>query len=119
MWENAVFVTKIDIEILTNLHVLSPVNLFIFMEIKIRKFVLFGVPSSCLHALMCRLCFAACFMLDSCLAYSSTLKMKETCSSETSVDFQQTTRRYIPEDRTLQYSSWVEVSNYAYISFFK
>jgi hypothetical protein len=27
--------------------------------------------------------------------------MKGTCSSEKSVDFQQTTRRYIPEDRTL------------------
>jgi hypothetical protein len=27
-------------------------------------------------------------MLISCLAYSSTMKMKVTCSSETSVDFQ-------------------------------
>jgi hypothetical protein len=26
---------------------------------------------------------------------------RATCSSETSVDFQRTTRRYIPEDRTL------------------
>jgi hypothetical protein len=32
-----------------------------------------------------------------CLAYS-TLKMEATCSYETSVDFQQTTRHYIPED---------------------
>jgi hypothetical protein len=31
-------------------------------------------------------------------AYSSALKMGATCSSETSVDFQQTTRRCIPED---------------------
>jgi hypothetical protein len=39
--------------------------------------------------------------LVSCSAYySSTLKMETTCSSETSVDFQQTTRRYIPEART-------------------
>jgi hypothetical protein len=30
----------------------------------------------------------------------SILKMEATCSSETSVDFQQTTRRYIPEDTT-------------------
>jgi hypothetical protein len=30
-------------------------------------------------------------------AYSWTLKMVATCSSETSVDFQRTTRRYIPE----------------------
>jgi hypothetical protein len=34
-----------------------------------------------------------------CLAYSSILKMEAICSSETSVDFQQTTRRYISEDR--------------------
>jgi hypothetical protein len=33
--------------------------------------------------------------------YGLTLKMKAICSSETSVDFQRTTRRYIPEDRTL------------------
>jgi hypothetical protein len=30
-----------------------------------------------------------------------TLKMEAICSSETSVDFQRTTRRYITEDRTL------------------
>jgi hypothetical protein len=41
-------------------------------------------------------------MPSSCMAYSSTLKMEATCSSETSADFRQTTRRYIPEDRTLQ-----------------
>jgi hypothetical protein len=36
--------------------------------------------------------------------------MEVTCSSETSVDFQRTTLRYITEDRTLQYeSSYVEV----------
>jgi hypothetical protein len=28
--------------------------------------------------------------------------MEATCSSETSVDFQQATRRYIPEDTILQ-----------------
>jgi hypothetical protein len=28
--------------------------------------------------------------------------MEETCSSETSVDFERTTRRYIPEDGNLQ-----------------
>jgi hypothetical protein len=38
----------------------------------------------------------SCFMLISCLAYSSTLKMEVTCSS-----FQQTTQCYIPEDQTL------------------
>jgi hypothetical protein len=41
------------------------------------------------------------FMLVSCLAYSSTVKIEATCSSETSVEFHRTTRRYIPEDRTL------------------
>jgi hypothetical protein len=40
---------------------------------------------------------------DSCflLGFSSTLKMEAICSSETSVEFQQTTRRYFPEDITL------------------
>jgi hypothetical protein len=36
---------------------------------------------------------------------SSTLKLEVTCSSETSVDFQRTTRSYTPEDRTLNYHS--------------
>jgi hypothetical protein len=34
---------------------------------------------------------SACFMLVSCLAYSSTLKMEATCSSEMSVGFYPTT----------------------------
>jgi hypothetical protein len=42
-------------------------------------------------------------MLVSCLAYSSTLKMEGICSSETSVDSQGATRRYIPGDSTLQF----------------
>jgi hypothetical protein len=41
-------------------------------------------------------------MLVSCLAYSLALKMEVICYSEPSVDFHQTTRRYIPEDRALQ-----------------
>jgi hypothetical protein len=48
------------------------------------------------------LCFPPAFILVSCFAYFSTLKMEATCASETSVDFQRTTRRYIPEDSTLQ-----------------
>jgi hypothetical protein len=40
----------------------------------------------------------ACVMLVFRLAFSSTLKMEATCSSETLVDFHWTTRRYIPED---------------------
>jgi hypothetical protein len=35
------------------------------------------------------------------MSYSSTLKMEEKYYSETSVDFQQITRHYIPEARTL------------------
>jgi hypothetical protein len=41
------------------------------------------------------------FTLVSCSAYSSTLKMEAIYFSETSVDFQRTTRRYIPQDGTL------------------
>jgi hypothetical protein len=37
----------------------------------------------------------------SCLAYTLTLKMEVTCSSEASVGFQRTTLRYIPEESTL------------------
>jgi hypothetical protein len=44
---------------------------------------------------------AACFMLVSCLVYSSTMELEATRSSETSVDFRRTRRRYIPEDRTI------------------
>jgi hypothetical protein len=42
--------------------------------------------------------WACWFMLVSCLAYSSTLKIEATCSSETWVDCQRTSWRYIPED---------------------
>jgi hypothetical protein len=42
------------------------------------------------------------FTLVFCAAYSSALKMEAICSSETSVDIQRTTQRYIPEDSTLQ-----------------
>jgi hypothetical protein len=41
------------------------------------------------------------FTLVSCSAYSSTLKIEAAYSSETSVDFQRTARRYILEDRSL------------------
>jgi hypothetical protein len=37
------------------------------------------------------------FMVVLCLADSSALKMEATCSTEMSVNFQQDTRRYIPE----------------------
>jgi hypothetical protein len=41
-------------------------------------------------------------MLDYFLNFSLTLDMKVTCYSETSVNFQRTTWRYIAEDRTFQ-----------------
>lgn len=41
---------------------------------------------------------SVCFLLASCKAYFSTLKKVATWSSETSVEFQLATRRYIPED---------------------
>jgi hypothetical protein len=43
--------------------------------------------------------------LGSSLIYSSSLQMEVACSFETSVDFQQTTRRYIPEDARLRKSN--------------
>jgi hypothetical protein len=46
------------------------------------------------------LCLPPAFTLVSCSAYFLTLKMEATCSSETSVDFQRTTRRFIPDDTT-------------------
>jgi hypothetical protein len=55
------------------------------------------------------LCLPLAFTLVSCSAYSSTLKMEATCSSETSNDFQRITRRYIPEDSTLHGSYDTEI----------
>jgi hypothetical protein len=48
---------------------------------------------------------ATCITLVSCLTYSSTMKIVETCSSETSINFQRSTRCYIPEDRILHNNS--------------
>jgi hypothetical protein len=47
------------------------------------------------------LCLPPAFTLVFCLAYSSNLKMKTICSSEKSVEFQRSTRRYILKDITL------------------
>jgi hypothetical protein len=74
-----------------------------------------------------------CFMLVSCLPYSLTSKMEAAFSSETSVDFQQITWRYTPDDRTLHnhccenlkscifllsickwfFTSWIKNSNFS------
>jgi hypothetical protein len=56
-------------------------------------------------------------LLVSCLTYSSTLKMEEICFSETSVDFQRTTRRYIPEDRI--FLDLIPSSNQEYCGVFR
>jgi hypothetical protein len=52
------------------------------------------------------ICLPTLFTLVSCVTYSSTLKAEAICSSETSINFQRSTRLYIPEDRTLQRSSF-------------
>jgi hypothetical protein len=53
-----------------------------------------------------------CLMLVSCLAYFSTVKVEATCSSETSVNFQHITCRYIPEDRTLRKYCYENLKSY-------
>jgi hypothetical protein len=62
------------------------------------------------------LCLPPAFTLVSCSAYSSTLKMEAICSSETSVDFQRTTLRYIPEDCILQGTSLYYLTNFMELS---
>jgi hypothetical protein len=52
--------------------------------------------------LVSMLCLPPAFTLVSCSVWSSTLKMETIYSSDTSVDFQRTTRRYIPENSTLR-----------------
>jgi hypothetical protein len=49
------------------------------------------------------LCLPPAFALVSCSTYSSIMKMEAVCSSDTSFDFQRTTRCYFPKDRTLHY----------------
>jgi hypothetical protein len=51
------------------------------------------------------------FMLVSCSAYFTTMKMEAICSFETSVDFQ-TTRRYIPDDGALHNHSCENIESY-------
>jgi hypothetical protein len=52
-----------------------------------------------------------------CLASSSTLKV--TCSSEASVQFNRTTRRYIPEDRTLHRHRWQNLKSIVFFVIFQ
>jgi hypothetical protein len=48
----------------------------------------------------------------SCSAYSAKLKMEAICSSETSVGFQRTIQRKIPEERTLHNHRFEDVKSY-------
>jgi hypothetical protein len=50
---------------------------------------------------------AACVLLFSYFAYSSTLKMEAVSSSENCINFYRTTRRYVSEDAsTHNYTLW-------------
>jgi hypothetical protein len=60
------------------------------------------------------LCFKPDFMLVSCLAYSSTLKMEAMCTSETSVVFQRTTQFFITEDSSLHDHYCENLKSYIY-----
>jgi hypothetical protein len=61
---------------------------------------------------------AACIVLVSCVSYSSALKMMATCSSETSVGFRRTTRRYIAEDITFHSHRCHNLKSYASLVLF-
>jgi hypothetical protein len=60
----------------------------------------YGVNGSGVEGMQAQLCLLPAFTLVSYSTCFSTLKMEAICSSETSVDTQRTTRRYIPEDGT-------------------
>jgi signal-transduction protein with cAMP-binding, CBS, and nucleotidyltransferase domain len=45
--------------------------------------------------------------------------MEATCFSEKSVDFQRTTRRYIPEDRTLHDHRCENLKSYISVAYFR
>jgi hypothetical protein len=56
--------------------------------------------------------YNASHLLVSCEAYSLTLKIEATCSSETSVYFQRTTWCYVLEDRTLHNHRYEDLKSY-------
>jgi hypothetical protein len=68
-----------------------------------KEYLFYKNSSSTNHRTPQALCMlhAACFMLVSCLAYSSTPKMEAICSSQMSGGFQQTTQHHVSKDRTL------------------
>jgi hypothetical protein len=55
--------------------------------------------------------FTACFLLVSCLAYSSSPKMEVVDFSETSVNFYQITLRHVPKDSTLQHGKCLKTAS--------
>jgi hypothetical protein len=57
---------------------------------------------------VCSAVLSVCFMLVSCLVYTSTFKMEALFNFETSVDIYRNTGRYVPEDRTLQVRKLVQ-----------
>jgi hypothetical protein len=59
------------------------------------------------------------FTLVSCSTYSSILKMEAIFSSETSVGYEQTTQRYIPEDSTLYNHRYENLRSYVRVSLIK
>jgi hypothetical protein len=58
-----------------------------------------------------QLAIASCFLVMTCLAYFLILKM-EACSSAMSVDFYWATRRYISEERTLNFTLHIMLPNW-------
>jgi hypothetical protein len=62
---------------------------------------------------------AACLLLVSCFAYTSTLKMEAICSSESSIDSNQTTRCYIPECRNFHSQSCENLKSSNFILYFE
>jgi hypothetical protein len=71
-----------------------------------------------LHFCQPRALLAARLMPDSCLSYSSTLKMEVTCSSKTLVVFRRMAWHYIPQDRTLHNHCCENLRSYAVIFYF-
>jgi hypothetical protein len=61
-----------------------------------------GPGLSALTAVVTKALLYTCFMLVSCSAYTSTLKMEAICPAEMLVEFQWTTQRYITGDRSLR-----------------
>jgi hypothetical protein len=71
------------------------------MHSKVKTIRVVGSEVLTVMVIKSTICLPPAITLISGSAYLSTLKMEEICSSETSVDFQQTIRRYIPEEDTL------------------